>query len=37
MRAADSSALVKYLSREPNWESAREAILEGVVALFYCC
>ena len=33
MRVADSSALVKYFSREEGWEKVREMILEGLVSL----
>ena len=33
MRAADSSALVKYYAREPGWERVRKVVLEGVVTL----
>ena len=33
MKVADSSALVKYFSREEGWEKVREMILEGLVSL----
>jgi len=33
VRAADSSALVKYYAREPGWERVRKVVLEGVVTL----
>ena len=33
MRAIDSSAIVKYLSREPGWERVREVMKEGIVTL----
>ena len=33
MGVADSSALVKYFSREVGWEKAGEIVLEGVLAL----
>jgi hypothetical protein len=33
VRAADSSALVKYYAREPGWERVRKVVLEGVITL----
>jgi len=33
VKVIDSSALVKYLSREAGWEKTREIILEGVITL----
>ena len=33
MRAIDSSVIVKYFSREPGWEKAKQVLLEGVVTL----
>ncbi len=33
MKVADSSALVKYFSREEGWEKVREMILKGLVSL----
>jgi predicted nucleic acid-binding protein len=33
VRAADSSALVKYYAREPGWERVRKVVLEDVVTL----
>lgn len=33
MRVIDSSALVKYFSREENWEKVREIMLQGVISL----
>lgn len=33
MRAIDSSALVKYFSREAGWEKVRELIIDGVITL----
>jgi len=33
VRAIDSSAIVKYLSREPGWERVREVMKEGIVTL----
>lgn len=33
MKVADSSALVKYFSREEGWEKVREMILGGLVSL----
>jgi len=33
VKVADSSALVKYFSREEGWEKVREMILEGLVSL----
>ncbi len=33
MKVIDSSALIKYFSREEGWERVREVMLEGVVTL----
>lgn len=33
MRVIDSSALVKYFSREDGWERVREIILDGVTTI----
>ena len=33
MRVADSSALIKYFTREPGWERVRELLTEGVITL----
>jgi len=33
VRVVDSSALVKYFSREVGWEKAREIVLEGMLTL----
>ncbi|AJB41872.1 PilT protein domain protein [Thermofilum adornatum 1505] len=33
MRVIDSSALVKYFSREPGWERVEQVMLEGVLTL----
>ncbi len=33
MRVADSSALIKYFTREPGWERVRELLIEGVITL----
>jgi predicted nucleic acid-binding protein len=33
VRAIDSSAIVKYLSREPGWERVREVMEEGILTL----
>jgi len=33
VRVIDSSALIKYFSREEGWERVREVMLEGVVTL----
>jgi predicted nucleic acid-binding protein len=33
VRVIDSSALVKYFSREPGWERVEQVMLEGVVTL----
>ncbi len=33
MRVIDSTAIVKYFSREPGWEKVKQVLLEGVVTL----
>jgi predicted nucleic acid-binding protein len=33
VKAVDSSALIKYFTREDGWERFRELILEGVITL----
>jgi predicted nucleic acid-binding protein len=33
VKAVDSSALIKYFTREDGWERVRELILEGVITL----
>jgi predicted nucleic acid-binding protein len=33
VKVIDSSALIKYFSREEGWERVREVMLEGVVTL----
>jgi predicted nucleic acid-binding protein len=33
VKVIDSSALIKYFSREEGWENVREVMLEGVVTL----
>ena len=33
MRVIDSSALVKYFTREAGWEKVREVLIDGVVTL----
>jgi len=33
MRVIDSSAIVKYLSREPGWERVRKVMKEGILTL----
>jgi predicted nucleic acid-binding protein len=33
VKVIDSSALVKYFTREEGWERVREAMLEGIVTL----
>jgi len=33
VRVIDSSALVKYFSREPGWERVEQVMLEGVLTL----
>jgi len=33
VRVIDSTAIVKYFSREPGWEKVKQVLLEGVVTL----